>query len=60
MTPLQPAEHNSIGKFMNLQKLLPFIVVFYAVGQLLHWYQLSLIAKQAGAQIQIPKMRNGR
>ncbi len=42
---------------MTFQKLLPFIVVFYAVGQLLHWYQLSLIAKKAGAQIQIGKSR---
>jgi len=42
---------------LKLPRWSMWIILFYAVGQLLHWYQLALIAKAAGAEIQIPKMR---
>lgn len=36
-----------------------FLLVFFMVGQVLHWMQLRAVAKKAGAAIQLPFKSTG-
>ena len=43
---------------MNIPRWAFWLLVAFLVGQVLHWYQLMLVARKAGATIQIPKMKS--
>lgn len=57
---LFPLVPSLIGEIMSeYPRWAFFLLLFFMVGQVLHWMQLHAVAKKAGAAIQLPFKSTG-